>query len=61
MQKKTRANIKAHTPTQAVSKQKLIDKDDSDLDVNLVDVESGDEQSGVNRSTAGLEKFMKKP
>ena len=58
MRKKTRANVKAHTPqpTPTSQKRKLIDEDDDEL----VTVESGDELSGVNRGDAGVESGLKK-
>ena len=59
MRKKTRANVKAHTPqpTPTSQKRKLIDEDDDEL----VIVDSGDELSGVNRDEVGIESTQKKP
>nr|XP_017256504.1 PREDICTED: uncharacterized protein LOC108226061 [Daucus carota subsp. sativus] len=59
MRKKTRANVKAHTPqpTSTSQKRKLIDEDDDEL----VTVDSGDELSGVNRDEVGIESSQKKP
>ena len=59
MRKKTRANVKAHTPqpTPTSQKRKLIDEDDDEL----VTVDSGDELSGVNRDEVGIESTQKKP
>ena len=59
MRKKTRANIKAHTPqpTPTSQKQKLIDEEDDEL----VTVDSGDKLSGVNRDEIGIESNQKKP
>ena len=56
MKKKTRASAK--TPTSAMTKRKLIDEDDLDLD-RLVDIESSDEQSGVRKSGTVAEKSKK--
>nr|XP_017217278.1 PREDICTED: uncharacterized protein LOC108194852 [Daucus carota subsp. sativus] len=58
MRKKTRANLKAHTPqpSSISQKRKLIDEDDDEL----VTVESGDELSGVNRGDTGVESGQKK-
>ena len=59
MRKKTRANVKAHTPqpTPTSQKRKLIDEDDDEL----VTVDSGDELSGVNHDEVGIESTQKKP
>nr|XP_017225158.1 PREDICTED: uncharacterized protein LOC108201377 [Daucus carota subsp. sativus] len=59
MRKKTRANVKAHTPQPSTTshKRKLIDEEDDEL----VTVDSGDEFSGVNRDEIGLESTQKKP
>ncbi|KAL1803452.1 hypothetical protein ACET3Z_032099 [Daucus carota] len=59
MRKKTRANLKAHTPqpSSISQKRKLIDEDDDEF----VTVESGDELSGVNRDEIGVESTQKKP
>ena len=56
MRMKTRANIKGHTPIS--KKRALVDENDLEEIVAPVDVESGDEQSGVLRS--GLDKSGKK-
>lgn len=58
MRKKTRANVKAHTPqpTSTSQKRKLIDETSDEL----VTVESGDELSGINRGDTGVESGQKK-
>ena len=59
MRKKTRANVKAHTPqpSSVSQKRKLVDEEDEEF----VTVESGDEISGVNRDEIGIESTQKKP
>ena len=49
MKKKTRASMKTPTSASTVTKRRLIDEDDTELDAELVDVESSDEQSGVRK------------
>ena len=46
MKKKTRASMKTST-SGSVTKRRLIDEDDIDIDPDLVDIESSDEKSGA--------------
>lgn len=57
MKKKPRANAKGQaggyadvdTPSQYKNKWKICDEDDTEMELNSVKIDSGDEISGINR------------